>query len=86
MSEQGDNTITTKLNSFFWFLKKICADYQQNKIEDQDYTKMNAPKLAQMASYHWSHMTDLEKAPYRRAAALHQMPKIEKQEPPSYIS
>lgn len=85
MSEQGDNNSTAKLNSFFWFLKKVCADYQLNKQEDDDYTKLNAPNLARMASYHWSHMTDLEKAPYRQAAVLQQMPKIEKLESPSYI-
>lgn len=85
MSDQVDTTPTSKLNSFFWYLKKVCADYQLNKQEDPYQTKLNAPNLARMASYHWSHMTDLEKEPYRRAAILQQMPEIIKQESPSYI-
>lgn len=76
----------SKLNSFIWYMKKVCADYQLNKQEDEDFTKLNAPKLAKMASYHWSHMTDLEKAPYRLAANLNAMPEMPKYEKPSYIS
>lgn len=63
-----------KPNSFIWFMKKICADYQLNKADDDDYTRLNAANLARMASYHWSHMTDIEKEPYRRAALLQAMP------------
>jgi hypothetical protein len=75
-----------KANSFIWFLKKVCIDYQLNKQEDPDTTKLNASKLARMAAYHWSHMSDIEKEPYRRAAVLQAMPKLERCETPSYIS
>lgn len=73
-----------KLNSFFWFMKKICNDYQLNKL-DGDFTKLNAPNLARMASYHWSHMSDIEKEPYRIAAVSGKMPQVKKCES-SYIS
>lgn len=55
-------------NSFILFLKKVCQDYQFMKSEDENYTKLVAPKLAQMASYHWSHMSDDEKRPYVEAS------------------
>ena len=74
-----------KLNSFFWFMKKICNDYQLNKL-DGDFTKLNAPNLARMASYHWSHMSDIEKEPYRIAANLGKMPQVERCESSNYIS
>jgi len=67
-----------QLNSFIWFLKKVCQDYQFMKSEDENYTKLSAPKLAEMASYHWSHMSDLEKQPYVEAAKRHQMGGITK--------
>lgn len=73
------------MNSFFWFYKKICKEYQLNK-EDEYYTKMNGPSLAKMAAYHWSHMTDLEKEPYRRASILDAMQEEKRCESPSYIS
>jgi hypothetical protein len=66
------------LNSFIWFLKKVCQDYQFMKSEDENYTKLSAPKLAEMASYHWSHMSDVEKKPYVEAAKRNQMEKITK--------
>ncbi|KAG5676527.1 hypothetical protein PVAND_006355 [Polypedilum vanderplanki] len=69
--------MSNKINSFIWFLKKVCADYQFMKQEDEDYIKLSAPKLAEMASYHWSHMSDLEKQPYIDAAKRNQQPKIE---------
>lgn len=65
-------------NSFIWFLKKICQDYQLMKSKDENYTKLSAPKLAEMASYHWSHMSDAEKQPYVKAATKNQMGKITK--------
>lgn len=60
-------------NSFIWYLKKVCRDYQFMKSEDENYTKLNAPKLAEMAAYHWSHMSDDEKRPYVEAAMINQM-------------
>ena len=64
------------LNSFIWFHKKVCKDYQFMKSEDENYTKLSAPKLAEMSSYHWSHMSDLEKQPYLEAAKRNQIGKI----------
>ena len=61
--------MSTKLpNSFIFFLKKVCQDYQQIKSENENYTKLNAPKLAEIASYHWSHMSDNERQPFVDAA------------------
>jgi hypothetical protein len=67
-------------NSFILFLKKVCADYQENKREDEGFTRLNAPKLAEMAAYHWSHMTDIEKRPYFEAARANQNPRVDRDE------
>lgn len=66
-------------------MKKICLDYQLNKL-DGEYTKLDATHLARMASYHWHHMTDIEKEPYRRAAILGKMPEVKRCESPRYVS
>jgi hypothetical protein len=53
---------------------------------EENFTKLNAPKLAEMAAYHWSHMSDIERAPYVRAAERDEMEKLlENQNSPSYV-
>ena len=73
------------INSFIWFFKKVCQDYQFIKSEDENYTKLSGPKLAEMASYHWNHMSDVEKQPYVEAVKKNQVEEIVEKSEISYV-